>query len=288
MENSDKVLALAAERLSNMIPRSFWLLAGLLPHALAYPKFTEPAAGSTKDATSTLSIKWEDSEDSPSISQLSTYQLFLVGGGNDESKQVISTLVSDGKFSDGNVATSTVNVSLGGLDTNAWFLKMVAGAAQGGTVTAYSDRFTLTEMTSTFTNEIQSAIAELSSDSDVPAAENDITSTELRNDLKERDAAASAFTETGSFAVAYTLQTGQTRYAPMPSIPPTSITAKSASMKYPTSAFTIATTYLSTPYQIFTTTDSQTWTTSSMENTASAAAAPTDTAMRKYLNRWKD
>lgn len=70
-----------------MILRPYWLLAAALPIALADVKFTLPTAGATVTG-GTISIKWEDSGSSPSISDLTGYQLFLCAGGNAEGSYV--------------------------------------------------------------------------------------------------------------------------------------------------------------------------------------------------------
>lgn len=58
------------------------LLATLAPFALADVEFSSPAAGGTLPYGA-LSISWSDSGSSPKISQLSTYVLELVLGGNE-------------------------------------------------------------------------------------------------------------------------------------------------------------------------------------------------------------
>jgi len=100
--------------------------------------------------------------------------------------------------------------------------------------------------------------------------------------------AATPAVASGEFTVAYTLQTGLVRYAPMPPVPGTSITAQGASRQWPTSAYTVYSGPAGTPNAITTITSSQTFSVSSIENTAAAAEQPTDTAMARFLNRWKD
>ena len=110
------------------------------------------------------------------------------------------------------------------------------------------------------------------------------------------------------YAVPYTLQTGLTKYAPMQPQPPTKITAQSATPLWPTSSVVIAMTWLPRPSQVTTSTQTQTYSVSSMENTvsssysfpragsyilmrlllqAAAAAQPSDD-MQKFLARWRD
>lgn len=69
------------------------------------------------------------------------------------------------------------------------------------------------------------------------------------------------------FTVPYYLQTGLTKYAPMQPVPPTKITAKNPTPLNPTSAFSIATTWMPIATIATTITESQTFSVSSMENT---------------------
>ena len=64
------------------------LLAAVAPYASADVKFTSPAAGGTATGGSTLSVQWEDSGTKPALSDLTTYQLFLCAGGNDQASNV--------------------------------------------------------------------------------------------------------------------------------------------------------------------------------------------------------
>ena len=211
--------------------------------------------------------------------------------------------MATGDFSDGNTASGTVEAGLAGSATNAYFLKMISVASAGGTVINYSSRFSLSGMTGTFPANVQSALGDISGTAG-PATENNVVASN-QNPQANEGAAAGTVAATGSYALAYTMQTGAVRYAPMPPLAVTKITANQASMQYPTSAFTIASTYLPAPVAQTTQTQSQTFSTVSIENTvsltqlcfqesnvntfqASAASMPTDTAMARFLNRWKD
>ena len=71
-----------------MILRCLLLLATcLLSFTLADVLVTTPAAGASI-ASLTLSVAWKDSGDTPKISDLASYQLFLCAGGNDEDNYV--------------------------------------------------------------------------------------------------------------------------------------------------------------------------------------------------------
>ncbi|KAI9815556.1 MAG: hypothetical protein M1827_002690 [Pycnora praestabilis] len=260
-----------------MLLRPFIFLAALAPLAVADVEFTTPAAGASVAGGTTISVAWKDSGSAPSVSDLTSYQLFLCAGGNDASNFIqLAPITTAGTFSTGNAASGTVQVTIGGSTTNAYFLKMISVATAGGTVTNYSPRFSLTGMTGTFPANVIAGIATVTG-TDGPPTENQVTS---------GDNAANSG-PAGPFTQAYNLQTGLTKYAPMQPIPPTSITAKSATPLYPTSAVIFAKTWLPRPSQVTTLTQSGTFSVSSMENTAAAAAQPSDD-MQKFLNRWKD
>jgi hypothetical protein len=64
------------------------LLTALLPSVFADVKFTSPAGGETFSGGGSIKAAWMDSGDAPSISDLTTYQLFLCAGGNEEGTYV--------------------------------------------------------------------------------------------------------------------------------------------------------------------------------------------------------
>lgn len=75
----------------------------------------------------------------------------------------------------------------------------------------------------------------------------------------------------GDFGVTYTAQTGAMRYAPMPKVPPSKITAgKNPKPLYPASAVQFAATNMPLPTQKTTVTQSFTFSVASVENTVSA------------------
>ena len=67
--------------------------------------------------------------------------------------------------------------------------------------------------------------------------------------------------------IPYGMQTGLTKYAPMPKRAGTTIANKPATPQYPPFPFSIATTYLPAPTIQYTDTAYLTWTTQSIENT---------------------
>lgn len=136
------------------------------------------------------------------------------------------------------------------------FLKMIS-AATGGTVINYSSRFTLSGMTGTFPPAVEAGIKDITGTGG-PAAQNNVNN----------NANAGAAGAAGGFSVPYTLQTGLTKYAPMQGKPGTKITAKQASAQFPTSSVDLAKTFLPTPVQVTTVTQSGTYAlAASIENT---------------------
>jgi len=257
------------------------LLTALLPSVYADVKFTSPAGGETFTGGGSIKIAWTDSEEAPSLSDLTTYQLFLCAGGNDNPTIVQLLDITDkGTFANGNVAEGTIPATIGAsTPTNAYFFKIISVASAGGTVTNYSPRFSLSGMTGVLpASALQGANA--ISGTSGPARVNAVANA-------QDPAAAASSGATGSFAVPFMMQTGPIKYAPMQTYPPTKITAKTKTPLNPTSPYTIATTYLPAPTIQSTMTQQVTWSFSQIENPAPAAAMPSDD-MQKFLNRWKD
>jgi len=137
---------------------------------------------------------------------------------------------------------------------------MISVSKEGGQIINFSSRFTLTGMTGVFGATVQQGITAVGSDTAGPKAINQVA-----NSAAGTTAAAGA--AGGQFTVPYQLQTGLTKYAPMQPVPGTKITATAFTPLHPTSAYTLATTYMGTPIVATTLTLSQTFSVSSMENT---------------------
>lgn len=135
---------------------------------------------------------------------------------------------------------------------------MVAVGRTGGQLTTYSDRFSYSGMTGSWGANVKKALDDL-----------DTTSGPTTKDTTSNPAAGADAGANGDFDVAYTMQTGTIRYAPMQPVPPKKITATNTKPLYPASSFTIATTALPIPSIQKTITQSQTLTFSSVENTVS-------------------
>ncbi|KAF2489250.1 hypothetical protein BU16DRAFT_531577 [Lophium mytilinum] len=253
------------------------LLAALAPFALADVQFTVPKAGGSMPGGA-ITVEWKESGNSPSLTDLKSYQLFLCAGGNDDATILqLTAITTSGTFTAGNKAIGTIGIGVGASTIkNAYFFKMISVATEGGQVINYSDRFSLTGMTGTFP-DAYAAAAKAVTGTDGPPTVNQVA--DGANPAQPVDPSA--------YNVPYTLQTGLTKFAPMQPVPPTKITKKNASPQYPTSAVTFAKTFLPTPKQVTTQTMSQTFSVKSMENSAPAAPMPSDD-MAKFLRRWKD
>lgn len=137
------------------------------------------------------------------------------------------------------------------------YFQMISVVSDGGTVITYSPRFGLAGMTGvTPAAQIAAAAAVGTA---VPAAV---------PPAADGDGAATGTTAgEGMFGIPYQSQTGLTKYAPMQALPPTKITAKTYTPLYPTSALSIATTWLPIASLLTTMTQPVTYSFSSMENT---------------------
>jgi hypothetical protein len=133
--------------------------------------------------------------------------------------------------------------------------------AAGGSVINFSDRFSLPSMAGVFPANVVAGLATVSG-TDGPATQNNIQSPQAGN-----GAQGTAVAGAGEYGTPYNLQTGQIRYAPMPPMAVTQITAKNPSRQWPTSAYVVYTTNAGSPNAITTNTNPITFVTTSIENT---------------------
>lgn len=168
--------------------------------------------------------------------------------------------MTTGDFTTGNSASGVITQGLGASKpANAYFLKMIS-AATGGTVENFSPRFTLSGLDGVFPSAVTAGLVDVSGTSG-PATVNNVA-----NPQQAAPGAGTAEVAGGQYSVAYTAQTGLSRYAPMPPIPGTQITAKNASPQFPTSAFTPYPSAAGSPNAVTTMTASETQHASSIEN----------------------
>ncbi|CZT53278.1 related to KRE9 Cell wall synthesis protein [Rhynchosporium secalis] len=239
-------------------------------------KFIAPAAGASIVGGTAFTVAWAETGDAPALADLSSYTLFLFSGSNTAPTQLYqlsaSTFAAAGKS-----VSVTVPVNTGGVGTNAYFLGMLSVATAGGTVWNYSNRFTLTGMTGTFDPTVAAAVKAVSGSTGPPS---------VNKVAQDADPIGTSVGE-GAWATPYNMQIGNTKYAPMQPVPPTTITATNLEPLWPTSAVRFASTFLPLPSQVTTLTQANTYSISSRANTAIPASSPVD-EMERYLNRWKD
>ncbi|KAL1852934.1 Cell wall synthesis protein kre9 precursor [Paecilomyces lecythidis] len=261
--------------------RTLSLLVALTSAALADVEFLEPDAGATAKGGDTITVRWRDSGKEPKLSQLTRYDLYLCAGGDTaDSYEELSHLITEGTFARGNSVSFKIEPEVGDGDENAYFLKMVSKGPDTEIVN-YSKRFTLTQMTGTFPSNVRDGLASVSDLGGPGFKVDEEQSTLEREELRKRQAA-------GEYTIPYQDQlTGLTKYAPAAQQPGTTITAKSRKRQFPTSAYDVATTFLPEPTVETTLTASATFSTSSIENTASPAPQP-DSDLKRFLRRWQD
>ncbi|PGH29164.1 hypothetical protein GX50_08095 [[Emmonsia] crescens] len=234
--------------------------------ASAAIKFLAPAAGAILKGGDTLIAEWQLLGNNSDVAYAARFDIFLCAGGNIEDSYGQLIPIAKGRsFAQGNSASALVAANIGGNEPNAYFLQMVINNPNGPDL-IHSPRFTLTDMAGTFPPGLLDGIRAISSTTDSPPT---------LNELRKRQA-----------NLPYEDQRGPTRYAPMPMQPPTKISLKSAAPLHPPSAFDIAKSFLPTPAIQTTISVQATFKVASIENTA--APAPVDNDMQKFLNRWKD
>ncbi|KAL2359211.1 hypothetical protein RJZ56_007943 [Blastomyces dermatitidis] len=231
-----------------MRPRILLPLAQLVLSASAAIEFTAPVAGTILKAGDTLNVEWQQVGNSSEIPDAVRFDIFLCAGGNDEdSFDQLMHIAKDRNFGEGNSISAPIALEIGGNEPNAYFLQMVINNPDGLDL-VHSARFTLSGMTGSLPARLLDGIQAISGTTDSPPIHG--------NELRKRQA-----------GLPYAEQTGLTRYAPMPTQPPTKISLRGAPPLFPPSSFQIATTFLPTPTIQMTIAVKATFKVSSIENT---------------------
>jgi hypothetical protein len=113
---------------------------------------------------------------------------------------------------------------------------MKSTATAGGYIINYSNRFNVTGMTGTFTDNVKTALLAVSGTAGPPTVSS-LTAA-------QQAPAAAGGADAAAFATPYNLQAGPIKYAPMQPQPPTAITAENTSPLWPTSSVSFAATFL--------------------------------------------
>ncbi|RDW65350.1 hypothetical protein BP5796_10042 [Coleophoma crateriformis] len=245
-------------------------------------EFASPAAGASVAGGTPFLVSWRDSGIAPSLIDLTSYELSLYSGSNDNPQQLYSISTNTFSATSGNTVSVTIPQDIGGDGINAYFFGMISTLVAGGTVVNYSDRFTITGMTGFFAPSVKTALVSVSGTSG-PNSTSDFAGALVVN----KRATATAVVDAAQYATPYESQTGVIRYASMQPVPGSTITATNTAPLFATSSVVLATTYLTSATIVTTVTQSGTQSVSSHANTASAAPMPSDD-MAKFLARWKD
>ncbi|KAL2376583.1 hypothetical protein RJZ90_007402 [Blastomyces dermatitidis] len=231
-----------------MRPRILLPLAQLVLSASAAIEFTAPVAGTILKAGDTLNVEWQQVGNSSEIPDAVRFDIFLCAGGNDEDSFRKTEILAKGtQYQRPSLLKLAETSPMHIYKSPDSFLQMVINNPDGLDL-VHSARFTLSGMTGSLPARLLDGIQAISGTTDSPPIHG--------NELRKRQA-----------GLPYAEQTGLTRYAPMPTQPPTKISLRGAPPLFPPSSFQIATTFLPTPTIQMTIAVKATFKVSSIENT---------------------
>lgn len=244
-----------------MLSQIFTLLS-LATLILADVAFSSPKSGDSYAASGgnvEFTVKWTDtsssSDDTLSLDNVKSYTLSLCTGANTDIQCLNDAIFSDKTFTD-YTYDATLAATL--VPSGYWYLQMYTTFDDGSTTISYSGRFELTGMTGPTATYVVTATG------NAPDGQTSTTG-----------AAGSTSVDSRSFTVPYTEQTGIYRYAPMQTQPGSTVTAKTWTTRYPTSAYTVFTSAASPADIVTTITPGWDYTPESAANWASVAPFPT-------------
>ncbi|BFZ60461.1 Cell wall synthesis protein kre9 precursor [Saitoella coloradoensis] len=247
------------------------LLASAAP-SLANVVFSSPAAGETiavSGTTASITIAWTDGGDAPTFADIASAQLFLMSG-SDENPTALYTGSTITSLSTTTSTVMSVDEGIGG--DGYYFIKMLQTTTDAQTVVTYSPRFKLSGMTGVFDAVVSAGLA--SSETDTPSG----TTPAALGGSSSSTAATADTSVTISLPMTFNLalQTGLTRTAPAIPWPQTKITAQTTDVAplYPTSEYTVYTTYGAIPTIVTTITSSAPYTYEVAANAASVMPNP--------------
>lgn len=136
------------------------------------------------------------------------------------------------------------------------FLKMVASGPDAFVIN-YSSRFSLSNMTGSFSPRVTNGIHSI----------RDVSEQEGLHKRQAVGAPAAAAPGLGAHTIPYELQSGLTRYAPMAKRPGSTIPPGKPTPQHPTSHYSIATAYLGAPTVQTTVSATDTYKVTNIENT---------------------
>ncbi|KAH3670268.1 hypothetical protein WICMUC_004921 [Wickerhamomyces mucosus] len=236
-----------------------FLLVFLISTVFCDVSVSKPSSGQTytvSGSTVTVPISWLESNSNPLLTEITSYKFEVCTGPNSLIDGIRETLVEVSSSDITDYSYDFEIESSVGAD-GLYYIQINAFTSEGHTI-HYSNRFTLSGMTG----------SKQPSGSGTPPA----SQINLITGTSTLDAAQLS----SSFALAYTLQTGITRYAPMQTQPGSTVTATTWTKRFPASSVTYYSTMRSSLDQSSTLTPGWSYTISSAVNWASYASDPTD------------
>jgi hypothetical protein len=237
-----------------------WFFFTLFTVVLCDVSISKPNKGQTftvSGGSVTIDLTWIESNATPKLTAITSYSFTLCTGPNSEIYGFDSSLKKISASDISGYSYSFQVPSTLGAD-GVYYVQIYATSSDGYTI-HYSNRFTLSGMTGS---------TEPSGDDTSPPS--------AQTSLSDGATTLPASELSKSFALAYSEQTGLTRYAPMQTQPGTTVTATTWSRRYPASAVTYYTSLSSSLAQLSTITPGWSYTLSSAVNWASAAPFPSE------------
>lgn len=226
-----------------------------------------PAKGKTFKASGgavTVPVKWIDDGNYPPLKKVEFYTFSLCYGPNSDvdnvytiGKQITPDEITVTKSTDGNLYSYDGVIPAASVGNGQFYIQVYAVVKGEGDTIHYTPRFALSGMSgvSTFT---YTALTQ-------PNAITEINT-----------GVAPASIDSKSFSIAYTLQTGISRFAPMQMQPGSKVTAKTWTRRFPTSKVTYYSTFRKSLDQLTTITPGISYMMTSDINYASPAPMPSD------------
>lgn len=225
----------------------------LATFAIADVTITAPKLGQSISGGSTIKVTWEDDGKKPPMDDLKTLTITLVTGVSNLDLEKKGLQLEAGISPDTGSATVTIPKTAG---ANGYYtLQLYSQTTNGGYTIHYTNWFELTGLTGTK--------AALQADPGMPPLSQ-------MSDMSEKQQGNLV----ASHTVPYESQSGTIKYAPMQMQPGSSITAKSMSRRFPSSAFTPFLSFAPGPKCTSTDTPGWSYTRGSMTNMAPPAAYP--------------
>lgn len=235
------------------------LLLWLATFVVADISVTAPKLGQSFKAGDTIKVTWEDDGDKPALDDLKGITVTLVTGTSGTTLNPQGLKLKDGLTPDSGSVSVTIPASAGG---NGYYtIQLYSLLANGGYTIHYTNWFEMTGLTGA-TKALQEDPGQ------PPAKQISDMSEKAQGDLL------------ASHTVPYGKQSGTIKYAPMQMQPGSTITAKSMSQRFPTSAYTPFQSFASAPK--CTSTDTPGWSYSRGSATNMAPPAPYPSALGWY------